>query len=468
MTSSPLTSSGGIIDNKLQHLIHKIIKSSTASKSTSSSTQIVYSNQVFDTLLTKHREYKRKNSSTLQTQIDEILISFAKNNRFKTRICSKSGSLVIQSIDTKLAEGGGRASVVVPIGQQHVSLNRSETGKDNSNYSTNNHTDTCNSSDQIVINTAVGNKRKRNPESQLNTQNQQQNNICDSSDEEEYDKAATQNDLIMVQSLEDSGSSSMLNANLRNRYKDVQRERDIIARKKAKATAEEEKLAKANTSNAESSNDHSNSCEKILNNMETDNNNIETKQGSTLPSIPEISSDQSEKIDTETINNPTSSVVPSTPSTTIGQNINTPLKKKKKRITKSSSSNSLSKLDNISSEQSSSIFMTSPTPRPKERYSDLGGITDTMTQIRQLIEYPLSHPELFAHLGIHPPRGMSFAFLIVIMFQKHKNSYSNTQTLHCIQVFYSEAHLAVERHISRMPLLVNLMLPSTKLVHQKS
>ena len=417
MTTSPLTSSGGIIDNKLQHLIHKIIKSSTASKSTSSSTQIVYSNQVFDTLLTKHREYKRKNISTLQTQIDEILIAFAKNNRFKIRICSKSGSLVIQSIDTKLTAGrGGSSSVVVPIGQQQLdvnSLNRSEIGNNNSNsysYSTNNHTDTCcNSSDQIVINTAVCNKRKRNPESQLNTQNQQQNNICNSSEEEEYDKAAAQNDLI-VQSHEDIGSSSMLNANLRNRYKDVQRERDIIARKKAKATDEEEELV--NTSNVESSNhEHSNSSEKILNNMETNSNNIDTtEQGSTLPSIPEISSDQSVNNGSETINNPISSAPPTPSRTNIEKIINTPLKKKKKRITKPSSSNSLSNLDNISSDQSSSRFMTSPTPRPKERYSDLGGITDTMTQIRQLIEYPLSHPELFAHLGIHPPRGMSFAF----------------------------------------------------------
>jgi hypothetical protein len=423
MTTSPLNL-GGIIDNKLQHLIHKIIKSSTSSKATPFSSQILYSNQVFDTLLTKHREYKRKNSSTLQTQIDEILIAFAKNNRFKTRICSKTGSLIIQSIDTTTftGVGGGSTSVVVPIGQQHVGLNRPDIRKDNSKHSTTNHTN--DNSDQIVINKAVGNKRKRNLESQLNPQNQQQNNNYNSSDEEEYDKAATQNDLI-AQSQQDSGSSSMLNANLRNRYKDVQRERDIIARKKAKATAEEEKLAK-NANDAENSNEHNNSSEKKSYDTESNNNNIEIKC-SALPSIPEISSDQSINNDTETINNPTSSA-PSTP-LTITQNINTPLKKKKKRINKSSSSNSLSKLDNISSEQSSSIFV-SPTPRPKERYSDLGGITDTMTQIRQLIEYPLSHPELFAHLGIHPPRGKSLTFLI-IMFED-----ITLNIEYCVQVFY--------------------------------
>lgn len=49
-----------------------------------------------------------------------------------------------------------------------------------------------------------------------------------------------------------------------------------------------------------------------------------------------------------------------------------------------------------------------PTQRPKERYHDLGGLSSTLTQIRQLIEYPLAHPELFSHLGISAPRGVLF------------------------------------------------------------
>jgi ATP-dependent 26S proteasome regulatory subunit len=45
-------------------------------------------------------------------------------------------------------------------------------------------------------------------------------------------------------------------------------------------------------------------------------------------------------------------------------------------------------------------------PRPTERYTDLGGMKDILTQIRQLVEYPLVRPELYRHLGVDPPRGV--------------------------------------------------------------
>lgn len=47
-----------------------------------------------------------------------------------------------------------------------------------------------------------------------------------------------------------------------------------------------------------------------------------------------------------------------------------------------------------------------PVPRPTERYKDLGGMGDILTQIRQLVEYPLVRPELYRHLGVDPPRGV--------------------------------------------------------------
>lgn len=47
-----------------------------------------------------------------------------------------------------------------------------------------------------------------------------------------------------------------------------------------------------------------------------------------------------------------------------------------------------------------------PIPRPTERYKDLGGMGDILTQIRQLVEYPLVRPELYRHLGVDPPRGV--------------------------------------------------------------
>jgi len=41
-----------------------------------------------------------------------------------------------------------------------------------------------------------------------------------------------------------------------------------------------------------------------------------------------------------------------------------------------------------------------------ERYSDLGGVDDILQKIRQLVEYPLLHSELYQHLGVDPPRGV--------------------------------------------------------------
>jgi ribosome biogenesis ATPase len=79
--------------------------------------------------------------------------------------------------------------------------------------------------------------------------------------------------------------------------------------------------------------------------------------------------------------------------------VGTPGKKKKKKMSRSSSSSKL-----FNDDESSTITMV--TKRPIERYADLGGMCSVLTQIRQLVEYPLAHPELFSHLGIHPPRGV--------------------------------------------------------------
>ncbi|RLN13978.1 hypothetical protein BBO99_00008128 [Phytophthora kernoviae] len=44
--------------------------------------------------------------------------------------------------------------------------------------------------------------------------------------------------------------------------------------------------------------------------------------------------------------------------------------------------------------------------RPTTRYSDVGGIQKILQEVRELIEYPLTHPEVYAHLGVEPPRGV--------------------------------------------------------------
>lgn len=44
--------------------------------------------------------------------------------------------------------------------------------------------------------------------------------------------------------------------------------------------------------------------------------------------------------------------------------------------------------------------------RPNTRYSDFGGIQAILQEVKELIEYPLTHPEVYAHLGVEPPRGI--------------------------------------------------------------
>jgi proteasome regulatory subunit len=44
--------------------------------------------------------------------------------------------------------------------------------------------------------------------------------------------------------------------------------------------------------------------------------------------------------------------------------------------------------------------------RPIENYSDIGGLTKQIEQVREVVELPLLKPELFAQVGITPPKGV--------------------------------------------------------------
>jgi transitional endoplasmic reticulum ATPase len=39
-------------------------------------------------------------------------------------------------------------------------------------------------------------------------------------------------------------------------------------------------------------------------------------------------------------------------------------------------------------------------------YEDIGGLTDEVKKVREMVELPLKHPEIFERLGIEPPRGV--------------------------------------------------------------
>jgi len=44
--------------------------------------------------------------------------------------------------------------------------------------------------------------------------------------------------------------------------------------------------------------------------------------------------------------------------------------------------------------------------RPEDRLEDLGGVDKILEDLKQLVVYPLTHPEVFTHLGVKPPTGV--------------------------------------------------------------
>ena len=47
--------------------------------------------------------------------------------------------------------------------------------------------------------------------------------------------------------------------------------------------------------------------------------------------------------------------------------------------------------------------------RPYETYNDIGGLDDVLTEVKEMVELPLTKPELFREIGIKPPNGVLLA-----------------------------------------------------------
>ncbi|WP_346430124.1 AAA family ATPase, partial [Methanocella conradii] len=43
---------------------------------------------------------------------------------------------------------------------------------------------------------------------------------------------------------------------------------------------------------------------------------------------------------------------------------------------------------------------------PAVTYEDIGGLKEELQRVREMIELPLKHPEVFDRLGIEPPKGV--------------------------------------------------------------
>ena len=49
---------------------------------------------------------------------------------------------------------------------------------------------------------------------------------------------------------------------------------------------------------------------------------------------------------------------------------------------------------------------------PLESYADIGGLEDQIQEIKEAVELPLTHPEIYEEMGIKPPKGTLY-FAIV-------------------------------------------------------
>ena len=79
---------------------------------------------------------------------------------------------------------------------------------------------------------------------------------------------------------------------------------------------------------------------------------------------------------------------------------------KKRKKYRSSSSSTLSATYPSASSSSSADSWQPTFISPSLSYSDLGGLSSTLQDLRELIHYPLLHPELYSHLGLSPPSGV--------------------------------------------------------------
>ena len=62
--------------------------------------------------------------------------------------------------------------------------------------------------------------------------------------------------------------------------------------------------------------------------------------------------------------------------------------------------------DDRSDSTNASVGESAPEPTPEATYEDIGGLDEELEQVREMIELPLSEPELFRKLGIDPPSGV--------------------------------------------------------------
>jgi len=54
----------------------------------------------------------------------------------------------------------------------------------------------------------------------------------------------------------------------------------------------------------------------------------------------------------------------------------------------------------------SSVTMMTVEEKPDVTYNDIGGATEQLEKLKEVVELPLLNPERFVELGIDPPKGV--------------------------------------------------------------
>jgi len=325
-----------------------------------------------DVLTGAHREYRRKNTTVLLGQVEACLGVIRSTGGVKKReapqrvVVGGGSSSAASSVATEAQPSGSGAGT--SSRQQHEA-NSSSTGSGGSN---------------------AGDKRKRS-----------------STEEQAYDISARQHDTV-----QNPGGSTMLNSGLRTRYAELQRGRDVEERRllKKKEEEEEEKEKEQQANADDDADDHGNDS-AVDGGGVTDNDTAAASAGSAGGA----------RSNTPVSPLPASADAGATAASAPGASPNAvALKKRRKKISRASSSQgggtgggrisgtgtSGGGGGDFGPESLSDRNLIEPTPTPTARYSQLGGIDKIITQIRQIIEYPLTHPEVFHHLGVDPPRGV--------------------------------------------------------------
>ena len=347
------------VDAKLYHIVKRIVQSTPSLLITSAGTNKVSQQSrknnaqaVTSIVLEKHREYRRKELTLVRAGVDGALFHLGETDSFSTNGKKRRASAVV-------SVGGGSNSIINDCKNNPIGDDLSFDGP-KSPFQKKRH---------IVD---AGRSVELSPTAE-------ENNTCSKSRTLPLAPPTSESQTLPITP---SNSGGMLNASLRNRYRDVQRER------------EKEQLLLA-------AEDQSNSTRRI--NAEDESSLFANDNVVAAEDVNAIATAGCSPISPNDIPAPNNPVTtPPSKSTA-----STPRKKKKTKKTPASNIHRASQGDDGGPFYSSnSGALLQPSPRPTERYSDLGGISPLLQQLRELIEYPLSRPELFLHLGVEPPRGV--------------------------------------------------------------